>query len=334
MKEFVASVCTVLEADEALTLATVVESSGSTPRSSGAKMAIRNDGTIFGTVGGGLMEAEAIRAGLAMLDQKDGDARLIHVDMTRELAADSDMICGGGLTVFLQVVRPGGECAARYRELNQRMKTGKPSLLRTSLVDGDPLVATRHEILSGTDALAPEVSVSPGFSRSEGVFVLDEPFIPPAPLFIIGAGHVSLFTARVGQMVGFRTVVVDDRAEYANEDRFPQADEIVVLDEFKGCCDRLGIGDDAFIVIVTRGHLHDRTVLEESLKTNARYIGMIGSKSKRDKIYEALLSNGCSQQDIDRCHCPIGIGIGGQTPEEIAVSICAELIKVRSESGA
>jgi len=164
--------------------------------------------------------------------------------------------------------------------------------------------------------------------------LLMEPFNPPAGLFIYGAGHVSQFTAKVGAMVGFRTVVLDDREDFANRERFPETDEIVVLPSFDGCCAAVGIDENSFIIIVTRGHLHDRNVLAEALRTDARYIGMIGSKKKRDKIYDSLLSDGFTQADIDRCHCPIGLTIGAQTPEEIAVSIAAELIQVQSGQGA
>jgi xanthine dehydrogenase accessory factor len=159
---------------------------------------------------------------------------------------------------------------------------------------------------------------------------LAEPFIPPAPLYIFGAGHVSRFTARVAAMVGFRTVVLDDREEYANRERFPEADEVVVLPSFAGCCDSFKDDAEAFVVIVTRGHLHDRTVLAEALRTRARYVGMIGSSTKRNKIYDSLLADGFTRADIERCYSPIGLPLGGQTPEEIAVSIVGELIQVRA----
>jgi len=325
MKGFVRSVCQLIEQGETFVMATVVESSGSTPRSSGAKMAIRRDGSIIGTVGGGLVEAMACKDGLKMLDAGDGTASLSYVDMTQELAANSDMICGGGLSVLLEVVEPGGACASAYEKMDDLLRRGIRSALSTGYQMIDDLHAVDHDIL--TDSVEGD---TPRFMNEESSMQLIEPFIPPFPLFIFGAGHVSLFTARVGAMVGFRTVVLDDRDDFANTSRFPDADEVVVLESFDGCCDSLNIDENAFIIIVTRGHLHDRNVLAEALKTKAQYIGMIGSKKKRDKIYESLLADGIDQQDIDRCHCPIGLSIGGQTPEEIAVSIGAELIQVRS----
>lgn len=325
MKWFVNSVCQLVDESETFVMATVVESSGSTPRSSGAKMAIRRDGSIFGTVGGGLVEAMACKDGLKMLSSVDGTAKLSFTDMTQEMAADSDMICGGGLSMLLEVVDPAGPCAGAYKELNDLLRRGVRSVLSTHLEIIDILCAVRHEI---TPAVLESDPIH--FKNEETSMLLVETFIPPPPLYIFGAGHVSLFTARVGTMVGFRTVVLDDRDNFANVARFPDADEVIVLSSFDGCCDSLDIGDDAFIIIVTRGHLHDRNVLAETLKTNARYIGMIGSTKKRDKIYESLLADGVTKQNIDRCHCPIGLSIGGQTPEEIAVSIGAELIQIRS----
>lgn len=328
MKEFVRAVCGLIEQNEPFALASVVQSTGSTPRSSGAKMAVRRDGSIVGTVGGGLAEAMACKKGEMLLDKGDGAAELMFVDMTEELAANSDMICGGGLSILLETVEPNGPGAAAYRELDGLLRKGVCSVLSTRCEETNSLRAVNHIVLKE------EVADATRFEKGDMDLLFLEPFVPPAPLFIFGAGHVSLFTARVGAMVGFRTVVLDDREDFANRDRFPDVDEVVVLPSFDGCCDKLGVGKDAFIVVVTRGHMHDRNVLAEALRTNARYVGMIGSKKKRDKIYDSLLADGFTQADIDRCHCPIGLTIGAQTPEEIGVSIGAELIMARAGEGA
>jgi len=328
MKDFVRGVCGLIERNEPFVLASVAESSGSTPRSSGAKMAVRRDGSIIGTVGGGLAEAMACKNSRDMLEAGDGAAHLMFVDMTQELAADSDMICGGGLSILLETVEPDGPCAAAYRELDGLLRKGVRSVLSTRYEETDAWRAVNHIVLK--DAGESETRFE---NRGVNMLLL-EPFIPPAPLYIFGAGHVSRFTARVGAMVGFRTVVLDDRADFANRNRFPEADEVVVLPSFDGCCDGLDVGEDAFIVVVTRGHMHDRNVLAEALRTKAGYVGMIGSKKKRDKIYASLLDDGFIQADIDRCHCPIGLTIGAQTPEEIAVSIIGELIKARAGTDA
>ena len=327
MKALVRSLCELLSRGETVVVATVVESAGSTPRSSGAKMIVRADGSILGTVGGGLVEAMACRDGLALLRAGDGAARLTFVDLTNSLAAESDMICGGGLSVLLETVEPGGSCATAYTQLDDRMRRGIRTALETRLEEADTLRTVSHSVLDDPtgDGIA--------FERQAGTMRLVEPFIPPSSLYLFGAGHVSLFTARVGAMTGFRTVVLDDRADFANRERFPEADEVVVLPTFTGCCDGLNISGSDSVVIVTRGHLHDRTVLAETLRTPAGYVGMIGSRSKRDQIYASLLEDGFTQKDIDRCHCPIGLPIGAHTPEEIAVSIGAQLISARAGMG-
>ena len=157
-----------------------------------------------------------------------------------------------------------------------------------------------------------------------------EPTFVPGTVFLFGAGHVSQQVADLAARVNFRTVVLDDREEFANPQRFPKADQIVVPSSFEQAFAGLEIDSDSYVVIVTRGHLHDKTVLERALRTKAGYIGMIGSRRKRDMLYQALLSEGFTREDIDRVCCPIGLNIGGDTPEEIAVSIVAQLIKVRS----
>jgi xanthine dehydrogenase accessory factor len=150
-------------------------------------------------------------------------------------------------------------------------------------------------------------------------------------LFLFGAGHVALPTAHIGALAGFRVVVVDDRAEFANAERFPEASDIVVIRDFNRAIEGLEINSDSFIVILTRGHQFDRVVLEQVLNTSAGYIGMISSRRKKDAIYEALTAKGVSGEQLGRVHAPIGVPIGSETPEEIAISIVAELISVRNK---
>jgi xanthine dehydrogenase accessory factor len=134
----------------------------------------------------------------------------------------------------------------------------------------------------------------------------------------------------LAKRVQFKVVVIDDREMFANRERFPEADEVIVS-EFEKCFDRLAIDESSYVVIVTRGHLYDGFVLEQAIKTNARYIGMIGSKRKIGALYENLMKTGIPKEALERVHAPIGIDINSETPEEIAVSIVAELIKVRGK---
>ena len=160
--------------------------------------------------------------------------------------------------------------------------------------------------------------------------VLIEPAAVPKEALLFGAGHVAKATAQLCAMTGFRVTVVDDRSEFANVHRFPEADAVFEIDSFENALSQFAISSDTFIVIFTRGHLHDKTVLAQALETDAGYIGMIGSRKKRDKIFLALQAAGFSQSALDRVHSPIGLVIGAETPEEIAVSIAAELIQERA----
>ena len=165
----------------------------------------------------------------------------------------------------------------------------------------------------------------------EGRNYLVEPSFVPGTVYLFGAGHVSQQVVPLARLVDFRTVVMDDRSEFANRERFPIADEILTLSSFDNSMRDLNMGEDSYIVIVTRGHLHDKTVLEQALRTNARYIGMIGSRTKRDRIYGELEAQGFTAKDVARVHAPIGTKIRAETPEEIGISIVGELILARSE---
>jgi xanthine dehydrogenase accessory factor len=179
-------------------------------------------------------------------------------------------------------------------------------------------------------ALAPYPAKAELVSHESNLFFV-EPLCNEGTVFIFGAGHVSQKLAPLTAMVGFQTVVLDDRREFANRERFETADDVIVPSSFERAMDGLEINEQSYLVLVTRGHAHDKTLLRQALGTKAGYIGMIGSRRKRDAVYEALRKEGFSPHDFDRVFSPIGLEIGAETPEEIAVSILAELIRVRAE---
>jgi len=158
-----------------------------------------------------------------------------------------------------------------------------------------------------------------------------EPVLPAALLYIFGAGHVAASLYKTAKDTGFDVIVVDDRETYANRERFPEAQE-VIADDFERAMERLDIRESAYIVIVTRGHRDDMRVLRWAVGTKARYVGMIGSKRKTIAIFRELQREGLEAKLFERVHAPIGLDIGGVTPEEIAISITAELIAVRRKS--
>ena len=147
-------------------------------------------------------------------------------------------------------------------------------------------------------------------------------------LYLFGGGHMSLPVAKIGKLLNFRVAVIDDREEFANPERFPEAD-IILAEDFEKVFAKLNIKKTGIIVVITREHKYDELVLEQALSTPAGYIGMLGSKTKNKTVFSNLLAKGIPQKQLDRVHAPIGLEINAKTPEEIAVSILAEIIKTR-----
>ncbi|MBC7959569.1 MAG: XdhC family protein [Vallitaleaceae bacterium] len=162
----------------------------------------------------------------------------------------------------------------------------------------------------------------------EGGNVLFEPFFPEPQLIVFGGGHIALPLVEFGQKVGFLVTVVDDRLIFANAARFPSANK-VLYESFEKCFDRLNLNNAAFVVIITRGHKHDMTCLKQALQFNTAYLGMIGSKRRIQIIREQLLNEGYTKDQLAKVNAPIGVEIGAVTPEEIAVSIIAQVIGFR-----
>jgi len=159
-----------------------------------------------------------------------------------------------------------------------------------------------------------------------------EPILPLETLYLFGAGHIAQSTAAMGNMLGFHVIVIDPRPEYNNSERFPNADSLIV-EEYESTFPKLSVDEGGYIIIYTTGHVLDEQCLHFAIGTEAKYIGMIGSKKKVKEVKERLVQKGVSQQQLNRVHAPIGIEIGAETPEEIAISILAEIIKVKRTGG-
>ena len=374
MKSVLEHTCDLLASGYPAILATVTASSGSTPRSSGARMLIKPDSAIEGTIGGGIVEAMVQEEGEKLFLTKHdltehsladshtpsppNVATLRQFNLDNSLAAGSGMVCGGSVTVLLELLQPdqlpvfqeAAEClrkgircilAASYKEYDSLTvgKNNMPLLERVLLPADTCQQKIAPQQLAGltprqATTLFQEAAGSalPITQPHHSAFAIAEAHHPLPTVVLFGAGHVAVPTARLASMTDFRVVVVDDRDDFANTDRFPKADAVHVVNHFAKACEGLTIHEDCYLIIVTRGHQHDKTVLKQALVTPARYIGMIGSKRKRDSVYQALLQEGVTQEAIDKCYCPIGLSINAQTPEEIAVSIMAEIIQARHAS--
>ena len=239
-------------------LATIVQVNGSIPSYESAKLLVREDGSMIGTIGGGCVEAEVWNAAREVMQEER--ARHMNFSLGQDAAYDNGLICGGQLSVFV------------------------------------------------------------------------EPVVPQPRTFIFGAGHISKSISKVATLAGFATVIVDNRESYANRDRFPEADEIFA-EEYEEVFPKLAIRDTSYLIIVTRGHRDDMRVLRWAVETNAKYIAMIGSKRKVIGVIKELEKEGIPREAFERVFAPMGFEIGAITPEEIAISVVAEMIAVRRDAG-
>jgi xanthine dehydrogenase accessory factor len=235
-------------------LATIVQVNGSIPSYESAKLLVREDGSMVGTIGGGCVEAEVWNAAREVMETER--PRHMNFSLGQDAAYDNGLICGGQLSVFV------------------------------------------------------------------------EPVVPQPRVFIFGAGHISKSISKIANLAGFATVIVDNREAFANSDRFPEASEIYA-EEYEEVFGKLPIRDTSYLVIVTRGHRDDMRVLRWAVSTNAKYIAMIGSKRKVIGVLHELEKEGIPRQAFERVFAPMGLEIGAITPEEIAVSIVAEMIAMR-----
>jgi len=339
----------LLAAGRDVVLARIVRQVGSSPRSLGTACLVMPDGAISGTIGGGLLEHQVVAKAKEVAQARR--SALLSFRMTGKEVAQTDMLCGGLVDVHLELIShedpvakalmheaaailsaAGGGAVATRIEAN--LAAGQPGLRALIRSDGS-ITGDLFEHLPG-HGLDPAGLGGTGrptvlaAETSHGrIELFLEPLRPEPVLYIFGAGHISTFVAPLAKMVGFRVVIIDDRDEFANPDRFPQADDILVCG-FTDAFGRIDTDGPAFIAVITRGHIHDHAVLRSALQTPAAYIGMVGSRRKRDMIYQSLVDEGVSPDRLAQVHSPIGLSIGAETPEEIAVSIVAELIRVRA----
>lgn len=235
-------------------LASIINTVGSIPGSASAKMLVRDDGSIVGTIGGGVAELEVIQIAREVIEREK--PQTISFNLTQRPGIDAGMVCGGSLDIFV------------------------------------------------------------------------EPIVPSPVLYVFGAGHCGLATYRAALSVGFEVVVIDDREAFANRERFPDAKAIIVA-ELDVAVLQLVPNPSSYIVSLTPGHMTDMRVLRWALGTQARYIGMMGSRRKVTGIFQELQKEGFPPESFAKVHAPIGLDIGADNPEEIAISIVAELVACR-----
>lgn len=300
----------LIAAKQQFALAILVDHKGSTPQKKGAKAIFLRDGRCIGTLGGGCLEMEARRRAIQAME--NGEHALFKLVLDNDFGWDDGLLCGGSVEVFMDV-KPERN-ALIWKQLAEPPK--QKMQLRVIIQSDDPSKVG----LASCESRAPRPQDR----------CYTEIISPRAVALIAGAGHVGQATATFAAMVDFDVVVVDDRASYACKERFPSARQVIVAEPAKAVRE-FPINEDTYICIITRGHRNDAQVLRECIGSTAAYIGMIGSRRKIRKIFDEFLQQGiATEKQLERVHAPIGLDIGSESVEEIALSIVAQLVQVRS----
>lgn len=325
MLEWIRETVRALEAGTPAELVAVTEASGSTPRGAGAMMAVFPGGRALGTIGGGNVEYEAQRLAGELLER--GGCAVRRFRFVQGEAASLGMVCGGDVTVRFQYLPAGdAQITAVLRDLLSagNLDTWLVLNLRSGAMGTADRNGFRH-LEHPPEEAAPLLQGRPAAAGDW----LAIPMVRAGRVYIFGGGHVSRALVPAIAAVGFRPVVYDDRPEFADPALFPRA-EAVLCGEFTEISRHIALTGDDYVVIMTRGHQADYEVLTQTLRSGVRYLGCIGSRRKLALCRERLLAAGFGAEEYERVHAPIGLAIGAETPEEIAVSVAAELIAVRA----
>jgi len=315
-----------------------------TPQKAGAKQLIRQDGSSVGTLGGGCVEGDIWFYAKQMLREKSGP-QFRDYYLNEDVAAKDGLVCGGTMYFFIEPFWQPQAYLQFADEITNAYQIGPPvslatvisgpdekSLGKKTLIreDGSTLGSLENEKLLAEVIKVGRKLAAVGKNQivqsDDGTEVYVEGFTTPPTLVIMGGGHVGRTIYNLALTLGFRIYIVDDRPEFSNKERFPQAAETIVGD-FENGLDNVPVNFNTFILVATRGHRYDDAATRSAIKTEARYIGLLGSKRKNLMIFRDLLKNGISPDRIREINAPVGLNIGALTPEELAVSIMAEIIK-------
>ena len=341
-------------AGNGMVVATVVRTSGSTPQKPGAKLLVRADGSGVGTLGGGCVEGDIWFAASQLL-KSGGPAEMRDYELNEDLAAQDGLVCGGTMYFLLDPIRdeanPNGTKADPdfNDEVLAAYDGGAPvavaSLMKapegSGLTVGSQLLVRENGSTAGSlgdEKLDARASVEARrlmamgkndyIVTESGAEFFIEAYTTPPTLVLAGGGHVSRAISNIAKTLSFRIFVIDDREEFSNADRFPEAEQTIVSDYASGF-EKLPIGTNSFIVIATRGHRYDTAATAAAMRTPASYVGLLGSRRKTILIYEELFAQGFTMEQVKSVRSPIGLSISARTPEEIALSIMAEIVAFR-----
>ena len=322
---------TLLTRGQSLALITTIATEGSTPRLPGSKMVVEPDGTAHGTIGGGRIEYLVKESAIQVAT--GGTPVLRKFDLRNTDADDTNMICGGTQQVLIERITPS--MIALFEQAVQYLHHNTSGLWILDITSPHHPVRTLHD-LHTVPAVADidwKTVIQRGqtclVSTGGRTFVLD-PLATTSTVILIGGGHVAQEVAFLAAYVDFDVMVCENRREFADSTRFPSAKHIYLITEYKNIFQKIPCHENCYLLIVTHSHHHDQEVLAQALQTRARYIGMLGSRKKRDIIYSNLRTRGMTETDLARVHCPVGMAIGSESPREIGISIVGELIAARA----
>jgi xanthine dehydrogenase accessory factor len=330
MKMLFEALSRALSQGEPAVLVTLTASAGSTPRGTGAMMLVGPRGRLAGTVGGGAVEYRCITTAQEMAGSSGPVLR--EFQLNHSDTSGLGMICGGAVQALFQPIAPGDETMlALCRQAERYFDQGVTFWLVEPLQNGaSPMLWTEEDGASALpfpkpEGLSPEPEICETGSRRWFCQQVQRPGI----VYIFGGGHVSQALVPVLSPLDFPCIVVENRPEFADPTLFPQAREVRLAD-FARLDESVRLTDEDYVCIMTRGHKDDLLVQQQMLRTPAYYIGLIGSAQKAAASFDRLREMGFTQKDLDRIVTPIGLPIGGRTPEEIAISIAAQLIQYRA----
>lgn len=337
MKEVITNIDQWLAQNEKVALATVVQTWGSAPRKVGAKMALTTDGKISGSVSGGCVEGAVFEEGTAVL--QTNTSKLLHYGVADETAWDVGLACGGTIEVFVQPLD-----TAVYDKMRQLIKNdgagamitivqGPEELLGQTLVvdhEGDPIGTLGSDTLDKQAADAERPLRAPTrLHLSEDIEIFVDTVRPAPTLVMVGGVHIAIGLAHMAKLLGYRTIVIDPRRAFGSQDRFPHVDQLISKWPEKAFAE-IKLTPETAVALLTHDPKIDDPALKIVLNNPNFYIGALGSRKTHAKRVARLKEAGANEEQISRIHGPIGLDIGANTPEEIALSVMAEIVKARA----
>jgi xanthine dehydrogenase accessory factor len=348
MKEVIEEAVRLVQDNQPCVLSTVVRTKGSTPQKPGAKLLVRKDGSGVGTLGGGCVEGDIWFAAKEILRRKGGPEYRDYL-LNEDIAARDGLVCGGTMYFFIEPLWDSTEFLPVGEEMLGAYKSGTPVSVATLVNVGSGRGSMGAKIIlredgstfgslgdAELDNLAldaarrvADMGTNEHILTANGSEVYAEGFTTPPTLVLMGGGHVAKATYALARILGYRVYIVDDRPEFANMERFPDAEGTIVVPDYTQGLDQIPINANTFIVVATRGHWFDDLALEAAVRTPAKYVGLLGSRRKTILIYQRLVQLAVPPERLKAVHAPVGLDIGALTPEELAVSIMSEIVMFR-----